>query len=49
MRLYQSLRSAVSQLSAAYQQFSSSDGDAAAKAAVSKATNLVNTICPGAA
>ncbi|HEY1916015.1 MAG TPA: hypothetical protein VGH27_10625 [Streptosporangiaceae bacterium] len=44
----QSLQKAISALAEAYQQFSSSNGDAAAKQAVSQADRRVNAICPGA-
>jgi outer membrane murein-binding lipoprotein Lpp len=43
-----SLRAAVDALSAAYQQFFSSNGAAAAKQAVSRASHRVDAICPGA-
>jgi hypothetical protein len=43
-----SLRAAVDALSAAYQQFFISNGAGAAKRAVSRASDRVNAICPGA-
>lgn len=43
------LQSAVDKLSSAYQKLYSSSGASSAKQAVSHATHLMNTICPGAA
>ena len=44
----QSLQKAIGALADAYQQFSSSNGDATAKQAVSQASRRVNATCPGA-
>lgn len=43
------LHRATDALASAYQQFSQSNGSAAAKAAVSHAVHELNAICPGAA
>jgi hypothetical protein len=45
----QSLQGAIDGLASAYQQFSSTNGTTAAKHAVSRASEQVNAICPGAA
>jgi hypothetical protein len=44
-----SLQTAIDDLATAYQDFYSSKGDKAAAKAVSKASDEVNAICPGAA
>jgi hypothetical protein len=44
----QSLQAAVDGLSTAYQQFVSTNGAGAAKQAVSRASDRVDKICPGA-
>ena len=41
------LHSAIDNLASAYQQFSSTNGNKAAKQAVSKASKTINTLCPG--
>jgi hypothetical protein len=43
------LGDAIGDLADAYQQFSSTNGATSAKRAVSRATDMVNAICPGAA
>jgi hypothetical protein len=43
------LHAAIDDLATAYQEFYSSNGDKAAAKAVSKASDKVNAICPGAA
>jgi hypothetical protein len=42
------LTDAVDALASAYQQFSATNGSAAAKAAVNKTSRALNAICPGA-
>jgi hypothetical protein len=43
------LHAAIDELATAYQEFYSSNGDKVAAKAVSKASDKVNAICPGAA
>jgi len=43
------LTRALDELSAAYQQFVTTDGNHAAQVAVTRAAGAVNAVCPGAA